>query len=58
MGAEGEHKAHISKLVELSFSGEFDGVDHTFAGEPQKKGMMQLSNSFSLITKPRLSNPA
>ena len=34
-----------------------DGVDHTFAGEPQKEGMMQYISSFPLITKPRLLDP-
>ena len=34
-----------------------DGVDHTFAGEPQEKDMMQRSSNFPLITKPRLPNP-
>ena len=34
-----------------------DGVDHTFAGEPQEEGMMQYKSSFPLITEPRLSNP-
>ena len=36
---------------------ELDGVDHTFAGEPQEEGMVQRSSSFLLITKPRLLNP-
>ena len=34
-----------------------DGVDHTFAGEPQEEGMMRRSSSFHLILKPRLSDP-
>ena len=49
--------AEASKSPATAPEKELDDMDHTFAGRPQEKGMMQQSVSFPLITKPRLSDP-
>ena len=49
--------AEASKSLTTAPENSLDGVDHTFAGEPQEEGMMQRSSSFFLIKKPRSSNP-
>ena len=42
--------AEASNSPAMAPEKELDGVDHTFAGEPQEEGMMQRSSSFPLIS--------